>query len=137
MVPCERRCDFEGRGAPCGIVAAGASVGCTGGESGTGGGGVEAEVVTASSESGAGGVEAEVVTASSGAARRRARKLRRSFSGLAFGRGGSAIRVGPGGARMPVSSLGGGSGAGSVEEVVEDDGKLTMSVNGGGDLEEC
>ncbi len=36
-----------------------------------------------------------------------------------------------------MSSLapGGGSGAGSVEGVVEEDGKLTMNVNGGGDLD--
>jgi hypothetical protein len=74
----ERRCDFGGRGASGRIVAAGSSVGSRGGKSGTGGG----------------GAGAEVLTASSGAARFRARKFRRSFSGLAFGRGGSAIRVG-------------------------------------------
>ncbi len=100
-------------------MAAGSSVGSRGGKSGTGGG----------------RAGAEVVTASSGAARFRTRIFLRSFSGLAVGRGGSAIRVGSGGTRVPVSSLGGGSGAGSVEGVVEDDGKLTMNVNGGGDLD--
>jgi hypothetical protein len=76
-----------------------------------------------------------VVASTSGVVRCRMRKMRRSLAGLVVGRGGSAILVGSGGMGAPGSSVEGGSGASSVEGFVPDDGKLTMSVSGGGDLE--